>query len=234
VTRWIAGALVLVAGTIALYSMRPGPEASAVDFTDDLKGPAAPRLDIPFDAYALTPDGLLRAKSVTGRDFGNDRPMVRSVSGAYASRDFVFEVDVRIPAEIQDLAYVGFGRGDPNPAYYNEPASAYLFRIHNGVGANAINAAASRPATARQTEAGPVVYAAFQTIATYVSGSTTTFRIERHGNRVTLSLPAAPDASHTFDMSLLPGLFGEGEGFLFLGNSTEGTVFSNLRVRPRG
>jgi len=234
VTRWIAGALVLVAAAVAIYSVRPGPPPPAVYFTDDLKGPAAPYLAIPFDAYALTPDGLLRTKAVTGRAFGNDRPIAKTVSGHYGSREFVFDVDVTIPPGRQDLAYVGFGRGDANHAYFNEPAASFLFRIHNGVGGNAVHVAASRPAAQRQAETDPVVYAAFGEIGAYVPGSTTTFRIERAGNRVTMSMPATAGASHTFDMLQFPALFAADEGFLFVGNSTEGTVFSNLRVRPRG
>ena len=231
--RWISVVLALLAGGAAVYAWRPRP-VPAIDFVDDLRGPASPHLVIPFDAYALTPGGLLRAKSVTGREFGNDRPMVKTVSGGYLSRDFIFEVDVTMPAATQDLAYVGFGGGDSNPAYFNEPASAFLFRIHNGIGGNAVNVTASRPATEHKTEAGSSVYAAFEPIGTYAAGSTTTFRIERAGDKVALSMPSVQGAAHTFDTSVLPRLFGGGDAFLFFGNSTEGTVFSNLRVRPRG
>lgn len=214
--------------------MRPATGAAPIDFADDLRGPVSPNLTIPFGAYALTPEGLLRSKAVTGSSFGNDRIVVKTVSGGYGSRDFVFEIDVTIPAKTEDLAYVGFGLGDPNPAYNSEPAGAFQFRIHNLPGLNRVDASASLPPTDRPAEAGPGVHAELKAIGIYQPGSTTTFRIERGGNRVTLSMPGREGASHVFDGSLQPTLFGEGEGFLFFGNSSEGTVFSNVRVRPRG
>jgi hypothetical protein len=96
-----------------------------------------------------------------------------------------------------------------------------------------VDAAASRRATGRTATAGADVYTALVAIGRYVPGSKTTFRIERAGNQVTLSMPAS-GAAQTFDMLALPAPFGEDEAYLFFGNSTEGTVFSNVRVRPRG
>jgi hypothetical protein len=230
-------ALVLVVAAViglSVYGTRRTHIAPPVDFVDDLTGPATPALVIPFNAYALTPEGLIRTQAATGRIFGNHRPMVKTASGEYLSRDFVFEVDVTIPAETQDLAYVGFGRGDPNPAYNDEPAGAFLFRIHNLPGLNRVDAAASLPSSERPTEAGAKVHAALTAIGQYVPASRTTFRIERAGSKVTLSMPATPGASHTFDMTALPHMFGAADGYLFFGNSAEGTIFSNVRVRPRG
>ena len=227
-------AVLVAVGVVAAYSMRPRPKAAPVDFVDDLKGPTSAHFSIPFAAYSLTPEGLLRSKAVTGQSFGNDRIMVKTLSGGYLSRDFVFEIDVTIPAPTEDLAYVGFGLGDPNPAYNNEPGGAFQFRIHNLSDLHRVDASASLPSTDTPAEAGPGVHAELKAIGSYVAGSTTTFRIERAGNRVTLSMPGNDAASHTFDASMLPTLFEDGEGFLFFGNSAEGTVFSNARVRPRG
>ncbi len=220
-------------GGVAVLWWRPAPPP-AVDFSDDLRGPASEHLVIPFEAYALTPEGLLRSRAATGRTLGNDRVVARTVSGQYLSRDFVFEVDVTIPAETEDLVYIGFGRGDANAAYNNEPAGAFQFRIHSIAGLNRVDAAASLPSSDQPAGAGPKVHAALAAIGQYVPASITTFRIERAGSTVTLSMPATPGASHTFDMSVLPRLFGSDEGYLYFGNSTEGTVFSNVRVRPRG
>lgn len=235
--KWLRWGLVVLGvvglGGIAVFWWRPAPPA-AVDFSDDLKGPTSEHLVIPFEAFALTPEGLQRSRAATGRTFGNDRVVVRTTSGQYLSRDFVFEIDVMIPAETEDLAYVGFGRGDANPAYNDEPAGAFQFRIHNIAGLNRVDAAASLPSSDVPAQAGPKVHAALAAIGQYVPASTTTFRIERAGSTVTLSMPATPGASHTFDMSALPRLFGSDEGYLYFGNSTEGTVFSNVRVRPRG
>ena len=217
-----------------VYRARQADAIEPVDFVDDLKGPTSQHLIIPFGAYSLTPEGLLRSKAATGRSFGSDRVVVKTASGGYASRDFVFEIDVTIPPDSHDLAYVGFGLGNPNPAYNSEPAGAFQFRIHNLQGHDIVNAAASLPASDQPAEAGPKIHAALTTLGHYRAGSTTRFRIERAGNRITLSMPATAGAAHTFDMSLLPQLFRADEGYLFFGNSVEGTIFSNVRVRPRG
>lgn len=219
----------------AIYSARPAP-APAVDFSDTLRGPASPHLSIPFDAYALTPDGLLRTTSSSGRESGIDRPMVRTVSGAYLSRDFVFDVDVTIPADIEDLAFVGFGRGDANPGLSHEPAAAFIFRIHRLPHTDVVHAAAARPPGPRLDTTTPPseVLLRLEAIGKYVPGMTTTFRIERAGNIVTLSMPGTSGAQSEFDLRDYPELFDERSGFLFFGNSAEGTIFSNVSVRPRG
>lgn len=232
--RWGLAALAVIAlGGLALFWGRPA-SPPPVDFSDDLKGPTSEHLVIPFEAFALTPDGLLRAHAVTANTFGNDRAVVKTRSGAYLSREFIFEVDVTIPAGTEDLAYVGFGRGNANPAYNNEPAGAFLFRIHRMTGIDTVHASASRPSSTGKAEAGPQVFARLETLGHYVPGLTTTFRIEHADNRVTLSIPAQDGASQTFDLSAFPDLFDRDAGYLFFGNSSEGTVFSNVRVRPRG
>lgn len=228
-----AGILIGLA-VIGLYAMRDRP-APAVDFSDPLTGPVSPHLAIPFDSFALTPEGLLRTRAATSRQFGNDRPSVKTLSSRYLSRDFVFEIDVMVPTDTQDLAYVGFGLGAPNPAFNDEPAGAFLFRIHSMPGQDRVDVAASlRPGQPRQTEAGPSVYARLEELGRYTAGTKTTFRIERAGSNVTLSMDGAAGGSRTFDTSQFPELFGEDEAYLFFGNSAEGTIFSNMRVRPRG
>lgn len=231
--RIVLGSILLALAGIAVYSTRSEP-APPVDFADDLRGPASPNLTIPFHAYALTPEGLLRTDSATDRVYGNDRPMVKTVSAAYLSRDFVFEVDVTIPAETHDVAFVGFGLGDPNPAFNMEPAGAFMFRIHNLPGVDTVHAAAALPPSERPSDAGPAVHGRLEVIGTYVSDTTTTFRIERADNRVMLSMPATKDASHTFELGAFPSVVDRKRAYLFFGNSAEGTIFSNVRVRPRG
>ncbi|MBA3949662.1 MAG: hypothetical protein H0X44_06930 [Acidobacteria bacterium] len=234
--RLAVAALVLIAlAGIGVYAMRPAP-VPATDFADALRGPASPSLSIPFGAYALTPEGLLRTTSTSGRESGIDRPMVKTLSGSYLSRDFAFEVDVMIPAEIQDLAFVGFGQGDPNPGLSNEPGAAFIFRIHRLSNTDAVHAAAARPPGGRlNTTVSPAeVLLRLEAIGKYVPGTKTTFRIERAGHVVALSMPGVPEARSAFDLRDYPKLFDEEAGFLFFGNSAEGTVFSNVRVRPRG
>ena len=219
----------------AIYSARPAP-APAVDFSDALRGPASPHLSIPFGAYALTPDGLLRTTSSSTPENLIDRPMVKTVSGAYLSRDFIFDVDVTIPADTQDLAFVGFGQGDPNPGLSNEPGAALLFRIHRMPGIDVVHVAAARPPGGGDgaTVAPADVLLHIEAIGKYVPDTKTTFRIERAGTIVTLSMPATPGAQSAFDLRHYPKLFDERSSFLFFGNSAEGTIFSDVRVRPRG
>lgn len=234
--RLAATALALMAlAGIGVYSMPPTSVLPA-DFADSLRGPASPHLSIPFGAYALTPDGLRRTTSASGRESGLDRPMVKTVSGGYLSRDFVFDIDVMIPGEIEDLAFVGFGRGDSNPGLSNEPGAAFIFRIHRLPHTDVVHAAAAPPPGGRldATVAPAEVLLRLEAIGKYVPGTKTTFRIERAGDIVTLSLPGVPDVRSAFDLRDYPQLFDERSGFLFFGNSAEGTIFSNVRVRPRG
>lgn len=231
--RALAALLVVGVAGIAVYWPRPVPDPP-IDFSDDLKGPTSENFVIPFDAFALTPAGLLRSRAVTGEGFGSDRPVIKTRSGAYLSREFVFEIDVTIPASTEDIAYVGFGLGANNPAYNNEPAGAFMFRIHNLPGVDTVHAVASRPPSTQPAESGPQVFARLQTLGRYIPGQTTTFRIEHGGNRLTLSIPDQQGASHTFALPSYPGLFEPGSSYLFFGNSAEGTVFSNVRVRSRG
>lgn len=226
--------LVAVAG-IGVSSMRPAP-VPAIDFSDTLRGPASPNLSIPFQAYALTPEGLLRAESASGRLSGLDRPMVKTRSGAYLARDFVFEVDVMIPPGAEDIAFVGFGLGDPNPGLANEPAGAFLFRIHSLPNMNVVHAAAAPPPGGRHSETvSPAdVLLRVDVIGRYETGSRTTFRIERAAGIVTLSMPGKSGSQFAFELPSYPALIDGGTGFLFFGNTAEGTIFSNVRVRPRG
>jgi hypothetical protein len=227
--RFAAPALVLVtlAGIVLYRTWRVHP-VPAGDFTDDLTGPVSANLTIPFQAYAMTPEGLLRQDSASDRTYGSDRPMVKTRSAGYLARDFIFEVDVTIPADSHDIVFIGFGRGDPNPAVSMEPAAAFLFRIHNLPGMDVVHAAASK-----STGSQPM-HIRIEALGKYVAGTRTRFRIEKAGGQVILSMPATPVARFTFDLAAFPGLFDERSGYLFFGNSAEGTIFNHVSVRPRG
>ncbi len=226
--------LVTLAG-IGVYSMRSAP-VPPIDFSDTLRGPASPNLSIPFGAYALTPEGLLRADSASGQLSGLDRPMVKTRSGAYLSRDIVFEVDETISPDAEDIAFVGFGLGDPNPGLSNEPGGAFLFRIHSLPNMNVVHAAAAPTPGGRHSEtvAPADVLLRLGAIGRYEPGRRTTFRIERAANIVTLSMPASSGSQFAFELPSYPNLIDGRTGFLFFGNSAEGTIFNNVRVRPRG
>ena len=225
--RWLPLLGLLVAGSAAAYSLRPAP-APAADFTDTLTGPDSPHLVIPFDKYTLTPEGLLRAHSASGRSNGVDRPVVRTRSDRYLARDFIFEVDVTIPEDVEDIAFIGFGDGT-STAPYNEPGGVFGFRIHHMPGVREVRLAAL---TLPQTGAS-AVYLFQDTIGTVPASGTITVRLERSGDHLIASLPGQDGSERTVRMSAYPSILRGGRGFLYLSNTAEGTIFSNVRVRPR-
>lgn len=158
--------------------------------------------------------------------------MIRTVSGRYLSRDFVFEVDVTIPADHGDIAYVGFGAGRPNQVLDNEPSHAYLFRIHNlpKLPFYGIDLAVADPQGGSGFRGA---YREFHRLGEYTPGRPMRFRISRQGGTVTLSAPAQAKAQATFELAKFPGLFDDANAFLVLSNSSEGTTFANAALRER-
>ena len=205
-------------------------QTSPLNFTDPLTGSSSPYLTFDTAKYGYTANGLIRTQSAAGATYGNgncaisERPMVTTVSGAFLTEDFEFDVDVNAPTTNTDLIYVGFGQGITNPNYCNEPTESFQFRIHNNVAGNPIQAAVD----VGQISMG---FAFNQQIGTFQSGVTTTFRIVRSGNNVTLSVPSQPGASVTVPLSLVPSL-NSTNAHLFFGNTATGTTFSNFRVFP--
>jgi hypothetical protein len=216
----------VVAGSAAAFLLRP-EEPAPVDFADSLTGPTS-FFDIPFDKYVLTPEGLLRLQSATGRSNGADRPVVRTRSDDYLSRDFVFEVDLTIPANTEDIAFVGVG-DSANTAPYNEPGGAIGFRIHHMPTNREVRLAAVTLPPADM----PVTYAFEQPIGIVPENGRVTVRLERAGDHIIASLPGQAGSEHTLRMSEFSSILRSGRGFLYLANTAEGTVFSNVRVRPR-
>lgn len=216
---------IVLTATAAVYTLRPG-NAPAVDFVDRLTGPASEHFDIPFDRYALTPEGLLRHYSESGRTNGHDRPVVRTRSDQYLARDFVFEVDVRFAATGEDLAFVGMGDATLT-APFNEPGGAFGFRIHYLPTVREVRLAAiTLPAPGM-----PVTYPFEQVIGSVPDDRTITLRLERNGDQITGSMPGQDGSSHAVRISDYRQVLRSGRGFLYLANTAEGTVFSNVKVR---
>jgi len=218
--------ILLAAGTATVYVLRDRP-APALDFTDGLTGPSSPHLDIPFEAYALTPEGLLRTDSVSGRGNGSDRPLIRTRSAAYLSRDFVFEADITIPSDVQDISFVGFGSGATSPPI-NEPSGSVFVRIHHVPGNDGVYLAASP-----STPSAALQYLYYERLGAYPSGRLMTVRFERAGDHVTVSLPDQEGGSLRVRLSAYPSSVREDAAYLFFGSTAEGVIFSNVRVRPR-
>jgi hypothetical protein len=218
---------IVVLGAAAVYSLQPA-DAPAVDFADSLKGPSSPQFDIPFEKFTLTPDGLLRSYSASGRANGNDRPVVRTRSDQYLSRDFVFEVDITIPADVEDIAFVGFGEGVTTTPH-NEPGGAFGFRIHALPTIREVRfAGMTSPA-----RGASVMYPTEEVIGSVPSTGALTLRLERFGDHIIGSLPGQEGSERTIRISGYPSVLRNKRGFLYLSNTAEGTVFSNVRVRPR-
>ena len=205
-----------------------GPEA--VDFADPLTGPVSPWLVIPFEKYALTPQGLLRTTADSGTENGIDRPIVRTVSGRYLDRDFVFEIDVTIPPDHGELAYVGFGSAQNDVSYENEPTHAFLFRIHNlpQIPMYSIDVAIADPNAGKGFRGK---YREFHRAGEYASGKTMRFQIIHRGDTVTLAVPAIPAAKVTYSPEQYRQLFDRSNAYLFFTNSSQGTTFSNVSLR---
>jgi hypothetical protein len=216
---------------LAVVAIACGRADAPVDFTDPLTGPASRYLSIPFDKYALTPEGLQRSDSTSRTSNGLDRPIVKTRSGAYLSRDFVFEVSVRVPPDHGDIAFVGFGAARSNPLVDNEPTSAFVVRIHNLPSMPHFNIDA---AVAVPNERGTIFNNHFlylENMGSYRPGESMRFRIERVGDRLTLAAIDVPGASRTLSIKKYPGLFDSPDAYLFVANSAEGTTFSNFSVR---
>lgn len=216
----------IAAALLAGCSPKPAP----VDFSDPLTGPVSRPFVIPFEKYALSADGLIRTNAESGTENGIERPVIRTVSGQYLTRSFVFEVDVTIPADHGDIAYVGFGAGQSNPRHDNEPSNAFLFRIHNlpAMPFYGVDAAVSDP------NGGVGLNGAFRRldrIGTITPGQTVRFQIAHSDGKVTLAAPAMPGVRANFELAEFPDLFGRDDAYLFLSNSSEGTRFSNAELR---
>jgi len=218
---------IVVAGSAAVYSLRPG-EAPAADFVDRLTGPTSEHFDIPFDKFTLTPEGLLRHYSESGRINGTDRPVVRTRSGQYLSRNFVFEVDVAFAADGEDIAFVGMGDATTTSPF-NEPGGAFGFRIHYLPTNREVRLAAITMPPAGM----PVTYPVEHVLGTVPESGALTVRLERSGDQMIGSLPGQDGSERTIQISDYSSILRSGRGFLYLSNTAEGTVFSNIKVRAR-
>ncbi len=222
--------LVTAVAAVSFFGTPIAAGPPAVDFVDTLTGPDSPALSIPFDKFALTPAGLVRTNSGSGTANGIDRPIVKTVSGRYLSRDFVFEVDVTIPPSHGDIAYVGFGAARPNRVHDNEPTSAFLFRIHNlpDMPFYAIDIAVGVPSGGAGFRG---YYRSLDRLGPYTPGRPMRFRIERRGANLTMSIPDLAGQSREFSLPQFVDLFDSSNAYLFLSNSSEGTAFNNLSVK---
>lgn len=187
-------------------------------FSDPLTGPTSPKLSIPPGKYGYTSQGLRRSQS----ESRFDRPMARTVSGAYLiSPHFTVEVSVNVAAG--DIAFIGVGQAVSDPNYFNEPSNCFLFRIHNLADAGVDIAAAQ---LGRESH-----FLDIRKVAAYIPGTMNRFRIVRDGDYLTMSIPSQ-NVSRTYSISQYNPQLGltNDNTFLFFGNIDTGTLFSDFRV----
>ena len=219
--------LFVVVAQIAALAAVPALASDDKNFTDLLKGPSSPHLGSINGDYGYTPAGLARSTSDAGYDgFSSiDRPMVKTLSGEFLNTDFVAELTVtRTVGDVgstRDLIYFGFGQGVPNPSYYNEPTNSFVFRIHSSAGYYGVHAAANKGFAGNH-------FVHINTIGNY-NPAGTTFRIEKSGDDVTLSIVGG--GSVTYSVTALGGVLDGSNAYIFFGNSVLGTVFSDLSVQ---
>lgn len=196
----------------------PPPPSAVLFFTDSLAGPSSPNLGtIPAGKYGYTSSGLQRTQS----DNNTDRPMVATRLSSYLSETNV-TAEVTVKLANNDLLYFGLGQGDMDAGYSNEPSHAFYFRVHSGFGGTSAIHAAVR--------SSPTAYQAVNQIGTYSLGSTITLRIVRAGDNVTMSIVGGGSISYSLSA------YNSGLGLtnsntrVFFGNTTVGSVFSNLKI----
>lgn len=190
----------------------------AAYFSDPLTGPTSSRLSIPAGKYAHTPQGLRREQS----DDRLDRPIVKTVSGAYLTVPH-FTAAVTVDVAPGDIAFIGFGQAVNDRTYFSEPGHCFAFRIHH--------LAETRIDIAASFAGRDLHFLNIRRVGVYVPGVTNRFRIVRDGDYVTLSIPSL-NVSRTFSISQYNAQLGltNENTHLFFTNIGTGTVFSNFQV----
>lgn len=224
VSRWKASVAASILGTTLIAAAVPARADDALNFTDPLLGPVSPYLTIDSAKFGYTGAGLTRIQSDSGNANGTDRPVVRTISGAFLGRNFDYQIHVTSPAApaTEDIIYVGFGQGATNPGYYNEPTNSALFRIHNLSGYRQIDIA-----TSSGFSGWPF---------TFIAGSGTfdpagtTFRITRHDDVLAMEIVGQPTSLRTFSVSANLPFLGASDAYLFFANTATGTTFSDVQV----
>tara|TARA_Y100000588_G_scaffold373068_1_gene446423 strand:+ start:974 stop:1855 length:882 start_codon:yes stop_codon:yes gene_type:complete len=204
-------------------------DGAAADTDTDFTDPASPHLGTIDGDYAYdTALGLTRVSSTMGYNGWDgrpvDRPMIKTVSGGFEATDFIAELTVTETdlTQSKDLIYFGFGAGEANPSHFDEPTNSIYLRIHNNTGSwKGVHASHHTGITSGTS--------VFDEIGSY-DPTGTTFRIEKSGDDVTLSIVGVTGASQTFSLSAIASVLDGTNGHIFFGNSAEGTTFSDLVV----
>ncbi len=109
----------------------PPPPASDVtrSFTEGFSNSTMTSQLIDVKGNYITTSGQLRHRS----DTEGDRSYVRSAQTDLGSHDFTFEVTVNSAAGAaggNGISFIGFGSGDANPGFFNEPANSIVVHLY--------------------------------------------------------------------------------------------------------
>ena len=132
--------------------------------------------------------------------------------------DFIAELTVTETdlAQSKDLIYSGFGAGEANPSHFDEPTNSIYLRIHNNTGSwKGVHASHHTGITSGTS--------VFDEIGSY-DPTGTTFRIEKSGDDVTLSIVGVTGASQTFSLSAIASVLAAGRTV----TSSSGTALKEL------
>jgi hypothetical protein len=210
----------------------PPPPPAEMFFTDTLTGPSSPNLaTIPAGKYTYTASGLQRSQSSSD----TDRPVVTTGLSTYlTTNNFIAEVSV-MEAD-NDILYFGVGQGDSDPSYNNEAGHAFYFRVHNnfvngGGGYYGIQADVRGFTGDSSAKGYGNGFQELNTVGNYSPGSTITLRIVRNGDTITMSIVGGGSVSYS--LSAYPALgLTDSNTRVFFGNTSVGSVFSNLKIYP--
>lgn len=192
-------------------------------FSDSLTGPTSPNLTIPTAKYSYISSGLQRTES----DNDTDRPIVATRANSYlTANDFTAEVTVLIADN--DISYFGVGIGDMDSSYNNEPGHAFYFRAHN----NFVNGGGGYYGIQAAVRSTTGIFLDNHEIGQYTPGSAVTLRIVRAGDNITMSIVGGGSVTYSLSayQSALDLTISNTK--VFFGNTSFGSVFSDLKIYP--
>lgn len=220
--RWKKSAAVILLGAGLHLGAGPARADDPLNFTDPLVGPTSPYLTIP-EKFGYTSDGLTRIQSDSGTGNGTDRPVVRTISGEFLGRNFVYEIEVLSTPGGEDIAYVGFGQGVSNPFFFNEPTNSVLFRIHKNLAGSRIDAAIDSGFS------GWPFSSLQENVGTFAPGGTV-FRISRLDDVLTMEVVGQSVTTYSVANDLGALDLDATNAHLFFANTSEGTTFRDMVV----
>lgn len=209
-----------------------GSTQVAASFSIDPASISSIYLTIPTGQYADTSTGIARIGSSTGSSVGTDRPLIVSTSGAYYSlTNWTYSVTLTLSGN-DDVVFIGFGQGINNANFSNEPANAFMFRISSLPSSDTYQVDGVVAGVDLDDSRNPTPYLEHQP-GLYIGlsvGVPTTFTITRSDDNITLDMPGLGIDAQSYSISLYNLGLTDTNGYLFVGNSSNGLVINNISV----